>query len=192
MVITSGHVRTHHTQLDENAYFSVHRGSPASDVSSVNHCLTRLSLRHRKLGIIPEGTKRGCRLQDHHVQNVHLNRNLTGLFRLNDEGPAKSGSSTSTPPEPSPILGRDTRPGRASSDRERIRMSPRINAKTRVYTYSFSPKIEGDTEGVGNLTAYTPLTFYGCVNDEGDLQLVVAARAQLNALTRRTKFKISS
>ncbi len=37
-------------------------------------------------------------------------------------------------------------------------MSPKMNAKTSAYTYFFSPKIGGDTEGVENLTFSTPPT----------------------------------
>ena len=39
------------------------------------------------------------------------------------------------------------------------KMSPKMNAKTSAHAHPFSPKIGGDTEGVENLTACTPLTF---------------------------------
>jgi len=47
-----------------------------------------------------------------------------------EDRPAESGSSASTPPEPSPILGRESRSNRALSHRVRVRINPTINAKT--------------------------------------------------------------
>ena len=79
-----------------------------------------------------------------------------GLFQASkSEGQAKGGSSMSTPPEPSPVLGREIWTHRASSHQARARMSPKLNASTLL----FFPKTGGDTEGVENLTLCTQPTF---------------------------------
>ncbi len=58
------------------------------------------------------------------------------------------------------------RAGRASSARSRVRMSPKMNAKTSGYRHFFSPKIGGDTEGVENLIIHAHPTFCHSVNVE--------------------------